>query len=135
MVVTGAGQGQGAAEARLLVEAGARVIATDLAADLPAGLGGLPPTSAGSLVYRQLDVSEASGWSELAPWIESQGWQVDGLVNNAGITQRSRLLEASVADLQKVYEVNVAGSLQGIQALAALMSSGASIVNVALLPA
>ncbi len=29
-MVTGAGQGQGAAEARLLVEAGARVIATDL---------------------------------------------------------------------------------------------------------
>ena len=130
VVVTGAGQGQGAAEARMLAQAGARVIATDLAAAMPAGLGGLPPTSAGSLVYRQLDVSDASGWSELAPWIESQGWQVDGLVNNAGITQRSRLLEASVADLQKVYEVNVAGSLQGIQALAALMSSGASIVNV-----
>ena len=130
VVVTGAGQGQGAAEARMLAQAGARVIATDLAAAMPAGLAGLPPTSAGSLVYRQLDVSDASGWSELASWIESQGWQVDGLVNNAGITQRSRLLEASVADLQKVYEVNVAGSLQGIQALAALMSSGASIVNV-----
>ena len=130
MVVTGAGQGQGAAEARMLAQAGARVIATDLAAAMPAGLAGLPPTSAGSLVYRQLDVSDASGWSELASWIESEGWQVDGLVNNAGITQRSRLLDASVADLQKVYEVNVAGSLLGIQALAPLMGSGASIVNV-----
>jgi len=130
VVVTGAGQGQGAAEARMLAQAGARVIATDLAAAMPAGLAGLPPTSAGSLVYRQLDVSDASGWSELASWIESEGWQVDGLVNNAGITQRSRLLEASVADLQKVYEVNVAGSLLGIQALAPLMGSGASIVNV-----
>jgi 3alpha(or 20beta)-hydroxysteroid dehydrogenase len=55
---------------------------------------------------------------------------VDGLVNNAGITQRSRLLDASVADLQKVYEVNVAGSLLGIQALAPLMARGSSIVNV-----
>ncbi|MDQ0675265.1 3alpha(or 20beta)-hydroxysteroid dehydrogenase [Pseudarthrobacter siccitolerans] len=128
VVVTGAGQG--AAEARLLVEAGARVIATDLAADMPAGLAGLPSSSAGSLVYRQLDVSDASGWSELAQWIQSEGWQVDGLVNNAGITQRSRLLDASVADLQKVYEVNVAGSLLGIQALAPLMGSGTSIVNV-----
>ncbi|MDQ0693017.1 3alpha(or 20beta)-hydroxysteroid dehydrogenase [Arthrobacter sp. W4I7] len=130
VVVTGAGQGQGAAEARLLVEAGASVIATDLAADMPAGLAGLPSSSAGSLLYRQLDVSDASGWSELAQWIQSEGWQVDGLVNNAGITQRSRLLDASVADLQKVYEVNVAGSLLGIQALAPLMVSGASIVNV-----
>ncbi|CAH0298497.1 3-alpha-(or 20-beta)-hydroxysteroid dehydrogenase [Microbacterium sp. Bi128] len=130
VVVTGAGQGQGAAEARMLVEAGARVIATDLAADIPAELAAVSSSSAGALVYRQLDVSDASGWSDLASWIESQGWQVDGLVNNAGITQRSRLLDASVADLQRVYEVNVAGSLLGIQALAPLMGSAASIVNV-----
>jgi len=127
-VVTGAAQGQGAAEARLLAEAGARVIATDLAAGTPAAWE-VPPSS-GELVYRQLDVSDASAWAGLAEWIRSQGWNVDGLVNNAGITQRSRLLDASVADLQKVYEVNVAGSLLGIQALAPLMRSGASIVNV-----
>ena len=130
MVVTGAGQGQGAAETRLLLESGARVIATDLAADMPAGLAAMSPPSADALVYRQLDVSDASGWSDLASWIQSRGWHVDGLVNNAGITQRSRLLDASVADLQRVYEVNVAGSLLGIQALSTLLGSGASIVNV-----
>ena len=133
VVVTGAGQGQGAAEARLLVEAGARVIATDLAADVPAELHGLLSASASpgaGLIYRQLDVTDAAGWSDLAGWIRAQGWTVDGLVNNAGITQRSRLLDASVADLQRVYEVNVAGSLLGIQALAPLMGSGSSIVNV-----
>jgi 3alpha(or 20beta)-hydroxysteroid dehydrogenase len=105
VVVTGAGQGQGAAEARLLVEAGARVIATDLAAEPPAGLAALPSAAASVSAHA-------------------------GLVYNAGITQRSRLLEASVADLLKVYEVNVAGNLLGIQALAPLMGSGSSIVNV-----
>ncbi|MFC9351842.1 SDR family NAD(P)-dependent oxidoreductase [Arthrobacter sp. NPDC057013] len=130
VVITGAGQGQGAAEARLLAEAGARVIATDLAEVPPAGLAGLASSSSASLVYRQLDVSDASGWSNLAAWIQSEGWQVDGLVNNAGITQRSRLLDVSVADLQKVYEVNVAGSLLGIQSLSPLMGSGTSVVNV-----
>jgi 3alpha(or 20beta)-hydroxysteroid dehydrogenase len=130
VVVTGAGQGQGAAEARLLAEAGARVIATDLAADAPAGLADVSPASGGELTYRRLDVSDEAGWSGLASWIRSRGWQVDGLVNNAGITQRSRLLDASMADLQKVYDVNVAGSLLGIQALSPLMGSGASIVNV-----
>ena len=112
VVVTGAGQGQGAAEARMLVEAGARVIATDLAVDMPAELAAVSSASAGALVYRQLDVAmPPAGPSSL--WIESQGWQVDGLVNNAGITQRSRLLDASVADLQRVYEVNVAGACWG----------------------
>ena len=130
VVVTGAGQGQGAAEARMLVEAGARVIATDLAGDMPAALAAVSSASAGALVYRQLDVRDASGWSDLAHWIQTKGWQVDGLVNNAGITQRSRLLDASVADLQRVYEVNVAGSLLGIQALAPLMGSAASSMSV-----
>ena len=130
VVVTGAGQGQGAAEARLLAEAGARVIATDLAADAPVGLADASPALGGELLYRRLDVSDEAGWSGLASWIRSRGWQVDGLVNNAGITQRSRLLDASMADLQKVYDVNVAGSLLGIQALSPLMGSGASIVNV-----
>lgn len=130
VVVTGAGQGQGAAESRMLVAAGARVVATDLATDMPAELGALASASAGALVYRQLDVADASGWTGLADWVHAEGWQVDGLVNNAGITRRSRLLEATVADLQRVYEVNVAGALLGIQALTALMKSGASIVNV-----
>jgi 3alpha(or 20beta)-hydroxysteroid dehydrogenase len=130
VVVTGAGQGQGAAEARMLVEAGARVIATDLAADMPEQLATFSSPSAGALVYRQLDATDAEGWHRLAHWIQSQGWQVDGLVNNAGITQRSRLLDASVADLQRVYEVNVAGALLGIQALSPLMGSGSAVVNV-----
>jgi 3alpha(or 20beta)-hydroxysteroid dehydrogenase len=106
------------------------VIATDLAADVPVELVDLSSSAAGSLVYRQLDVSDASGWAALTVWIQSQGWPVDGLVNNAGITQRSRLMDVSVADLQKVYEVNVGGSLLGIQALVPLMGSGSSIVNV-----
>jgi len=133
VVVTGAGQGQGAAEARMLAEAGARVIATDLAAHVSEQLAPLlasgTPDGAG-LIYRQLDVSDAAAWASLGDWIRSEGWAVDGLVNNAGITQRSRLLDATVADLQRVYEVNVAGALLGIQALTPLMKSGASIVNV-----
>jgi 3alpha(or 20beta)-hydroxysteroid dehydrogenase len=130
VVVTGAGQGQGAAEARMLAEAGARVIATDLPAGTPAGLAGASPSPDNSLLYRQLDVADAAGWAGLGDWIRSQGWDVDGLVNNAGITQRSRLLDASAADLHRVYDVNVAGALLGIQTLAPLMAGGASIVNV-----
>ncbi|MCU1517275.1 MAG: dehydrogenase, short-chain alcohol dehydrogenase -like protein [Pseudarthrobacter sp.] len=130
VVVTGAGQGQGAAEARLLVDAGARVIATDLAAEMPEELAAVAEAAPDALVYRHLDVTDASGWADLAAWIESWRWPVDGLVNNAGITQRRRLLDASVADLQRVYEVNVAGALLGIQALSPLMGSGSAIVNV-----
>lgn len=128
IVVTGAGQGQGAAEAKLLVDAGAMVIAADLSAQPPAGLAGVS-TSAGTFRYQRLDVTDPADWAALADSLPV-GAKIDGLVNNAGVTQRSRLLEASVVDLQRVYNVNVAGALMGIQALSPLMGQGASIVNV-----
>ena len=55
---------------------------------------------------------------------------VHGLVNNAGITHRARLLELHVADLERVLAVNLTGPLLGIQALAPLMTDGGSIVNI-----
>lgn len=128
VVVTGAGQGQGAAEARLLVEAGATVVAADLTPQPTAELANIS-TGSGTFRYQRLDVTDPSSWTELVNSIPS-GVKIDGLVNNAGITQRSRLLEASVDDLQRVYNVNVAGALLGIQALSPLMGQGSSIVNV-----
>jgi 3alpha(or 20beta)-hydroxysteroid dehydrogenase len=55
---------------------------------------------------------------------------VHGLVNNAGITHRARLLEVQVGDLQRVLAVNLTGPLLGIQVLAPLMTEGGSIVNI-----
>jgi NAD(P)-dependent dehydrogenase (short-subunit alcohol dehydrogenase family) len=118
VVVTGAGQGQGAAEARLLAAEGARVIGCDLKSE-PAEL--LP-----GVEYRQLDVTDAAAWTALAAELD----RVDGLVANAGVTWRARLADLNPADLARVNEVNVTGTLLGIQALAPLMVDGGSIVVV-----
>ncbi len=125
MVVTGAAGGQGLAISLALAAAGARVLAMDLdrepPADLPAGAG-----------YRQLDVADPAQWAELATDLTADlaTTQVAGLVNNAGITRRDRLLDVSVADMAAVYATNVCGPLLGIQTLVPLMRPGASIVNV-----
>ena len=63
--------------------------------------------------YRQLDVTDAAGWAALAADLG----RVDGLVANAGITWRARLADLDPADLARVHEVNVTGTLLGIQAL------------------
>ncbi|QKG19740.1 SDR family NAD(P)-dependent oxidoreductase [Actinomadura verrucosospora] len=123
VVVTGAAQGQGAAESAALAREGAVVIATDLA-DAPPG--GLPDGA----VYRRLDVTSEPDWAELAAWLHAAHGRVDGLVNNAGVTWRARLGEVAVADWERVHRVNVTGALLGIQHLAPLMPPGASIVNV-----
>lgn len=122
VVVTGAGQGQGAAEARLLADEGATVFALDLT-DAP--VEDLP-----GIEYRQLDVTDAAAWTALAADLARSHGHVDGLVANAGITWRARLADLAAADLARVHEVNVGGTLLGIQAVAPLMSVGAAIVTV-----
>jgi NAD(P)-dependent dehydrogenase (short-subunit alcohol dehydrogenase family) len=118
VVVTGAGQGQGAAEARLLAAEGARVIGCDLGPEPAEDLPGVE--------YRQLDVTDAVAWSVLADGLD----RVDGLVANAGITWRARLADLDPADLARVHEVNVTGTLLGLQALTPRMTHGGSIVVV-----
>jgi len=58
VVITGAGQGQGAAEARLLAARGVTVIAADL--------GATPAEDLATAEYRQLDVTDEAGWAALA---------------------------------------------------------------------
>ncbi|MGQ3382640.1 SDR family NAD(P)-dependent oxidoreductase [Glutamicibacter sp. TV12E] len=122
----GDGQGQGSAEARLLVEHGCRVFAVALSAQVLDELLGL--SGPGQLIYRQLDVTQRAQWEELAAQLD--GGTLHGLVNNAGITQRDRLAEVSLEQLHRVYEVNVAGALLGIQELSSLFTRGSSIVNI-----
>jgi len=125
VVVTGAAGGQGLAAALLLAEAGARVIATDIADATPA-LDGM------RVVYRRLDVTDEEDWRSLAAELAAEltGEPLRGLVNNAGITHRTRLGETQRADWDRVLAVNLTGPMLGIQALAPLMGERSSIVNI-----
>jgi 3alpha(or 20beta)-hydroxysteroid dehydrogenase len=122
VVVTGAGQGQGAAEARLLAAEGARVIGLDLASAPAEDLPGVE--------YRQLDVTDQAAWVALAKELAEARTGVDGLVANAGVTFRERLLEVAPAEVHRVYDVNVVGAVLAIQAVVPLMAEGGSIVLV-----
>ena len=115
VVVTGAADGQGAAEAEVLTREGAQVIATDVS-EAPG--------------CRRLDVTSDKEWAELAAKLRESYGQVHGLVNNAGITWRARIDDIRPEDMTRVHTVNVTGPLLGIQHLTPLMRPGASIVNV-----
>ena len=122
VVVTGAGRGQGAAEARLLAAEDATVVAVDLTPEPAEALPGVE--------YRQLDVTDEAGWTALADDLRRGHGVVHGLVANAGITWRARLADLRPEDLSRVAQVNVTGTLLGIQALTPLMTDGGSIVVV-----
>jgi 3alpha(or 20beta)-hydroxysteroid dehydrogenase len=123
IVVTGAAGGQGLATALLLHDAGARVIASDISDAAPA----LADTA---IAYRRLDVADEGDWARLAADLGGASEPLRGLVNNAGITHRTRLGQTAREDWDRVLAVNLTGPMLGIQALAPLMGEGSSIVNI-----
>jgi 3alpha(or 20beta)-hydroxysteroid dehydrogenase len=129
VVITGAARGQGAAEARALAAEGATVIATDVIAPADVAPGELD-THGGAIGYRTLDVADPDGWAALRAELRERYGQVHGLVNNAGLTHRARLLDVELADWERMFRVNTTGPLLGIQALVPLMPSGSSIVTI-----
>jgi 3alpha(or 20beta)-hydroxysteroid dehydrogenase len=133
VVVTGAARGQGAAEAELLAGLGARVIGADLLDDAGSALAGrLTAAGPGTMEYRHLDVSSESQWAEFAAHLAADGAVVHGLVNNAGVPYRKRLMDMDLDGWNRVIAVNLTGTMLGMRALVPLMPehAGASIVNI-----
>lgn len=119
VVVTGASRGQGRAIALLAARRGARVVALDLDDHTEYPDAGI--------AYRRHDVGSESDWAALASSVDAP---VHGLVNNAGITLRSRLGDVDLDAWNRVLAVNLTGAMLGMRSLAPLMISGSSIVNV-----
>jgi 3alpha(or 20beta)-hydroxysteroid dehydrogenase len=132
-VVTGAARGQGAAEAEILVREGARVIGADLLDDEGKALAGrLTALGPGTMEYRHLDVASESQWAEFASRLAADGGVVHGLVNNAGVPYRKRLMDMDVDGWNRVIGINLTGTMLGMRTLVPLMPehAGASIVNI-----
>ncbi|MBK3562525.1 SDR family NAD(P)-dependent oxidoreductase [Streptomyces sp. MBT62] len=126
VVVTGAAQGQGAAEVAAAAREGATVVATDVLDETGEKLAASLRADGLDVTYRHLDVSSEDDWADLAASLT----EVHGLVNNAGIPMRARLGDVQLADWNRAFAVNTTGALLGIQALTPLMPTGSSIVNV-----
>jgi 3alpha(or 20beta)-hydroxysteroid dehydrogenase len=133
IVVTGAARGQGAAEAEILVREGARVIGADILDDEGRALARrLTASGPGTMEYWPLDVSSEEQWAGLAAHLGVAGGVVHGLVNNAGVPYRARLLDMDVAGWDRVIGINLTGTMLGMRTLAPLMppDDGAAIVNI-----
>jgi 3alpha(or 20beta)-hydroxysteroid dehydrogenase len=124
VIVTGAAQGQGAAEVAVLRAAGATVVAVDVQ-DVDAAT-----TGDDHILRRRLDVADPGSWVALIDELEPRFGAIHGLVNNAAIQRRERLGHVDLAEWRKVIDINLTGVMLGMQAVLPLMPSGGSIVNV-----
>lgn len=129
-IITGAGGGQGAAEASLFAREGARVVATDIQ---PLDETQTAITeNGGEAISCQHDVSSEDDWAEVvAKTVEKYG-RVDILVNNAGILIKDEIETAPYEDFKKVTDINMDGTFLGMKHVIPEMkkNGGGSIVNI-----
>jgi len=122
-VVTGAARGIGRAIAEKMAATGPlTVIGVDLAPEL---------ALAEQLTPVQVDLTSSDGPGTVREAVEASGLPLIGLVNNAGITSDSRLVNMTDESFRSVLEVNLGAAYRLSTELALLMSDGGSIVNIA----
>lgn len=132
-VVTGAGQGTGAAIAHALAITGASVIATDIDTDLASRTASAIGERGGSALARKLDVTDADACDELARDLSEQCGAVSILINNAGVLIRGRMGDdGSRRDWHRTLDINLNGAFNVTSAfLPSLKTTRGTIVNVA----
>lgn len=113
--VTGGASGIGLGIAKVLVARGARVVLADLRQDhidraLAAFAGGGRSNAVSAL---QLDVTSREKYRDAATRMQGEFGGIDVLVNNAGVGLEGPVLEATYADYDFGFGVNLGGVING----------------------
>lgn len=135
-LVTGAAGGIGSATCRQLARCGATVVATDRREDLGKTLVASIEAEGGKACFMTHDVTDDAQWARVMADIVARFGRLDILVNNAGIFRHGRTEEASLADIQEMFDVNLKSVVLGTQHAFRVMkqrpagASAAAIVNL-----
>src|SRR5258708_8971325 len=137
-LISGGARGQGAAEARLFVREGARVVigdvldpqARELADEINHQAGSRSGSRAALAIH--LDVTRAADWRAALDACEHEFGGLDSLINNAGILNFSRIEDTSEEEWDSVVAVNQKGVWLGMKTAVPAMRKrgGGSIVNI-----
>ncbi len=130
VLVTGGGNGIGAASSRAFAAAGARVAVIDRDG---AAASGVAAEIGGTATGHALDVADSAAFAALANDLAATAGGIDVLVNSAGTITRQTIAAMPVADWDRVIAVNLRGPFNGTQAVVPHMRQrgGGAIVNVA----
>ena len=131
-IITGGARGQGEAEARMFAREGAKVVFGDILDDDGRKVEAEIAAAGGEAVYVRLDVTDENSWREAVGTAVARFGRVDILVNNAGIASWHAGDDASVAEWDRIMEVNAKGVFLGTKAVIPAMraAGGGSIVNI-----
>ena len=128
VLISGGARGQGAAEARLLVAEGAKVVIGDV---LEAEGKRLADELGAPARFVRHDVTSEADWAAAVATAVALG-DLHGMINNAGIYVPRALMETDIALFERHMRVNQFGCFLGMKAVVPAMerNGGGSIVNI-----
>lgn len=129
MLITGGARGQGAAEAALFVEAGARVVMTDI--DETEG-NTVAEQIGENCMFLPQDVTAEEDWTRVVQETVERFATIDVLVNNAGLFRVVGLQDTSLQLWNQLIAVNQTSVFLGMRSVAPVMKKqgSGSIINL-----
>ena len=131
-LISGGARGQGAAEARIFAQEGAKVVIGDLLDAEGTRVAAEIAESGGDALFVHLDVTHEEDWRSAIGAAVSSFGKLDVLVNNAGIWRGGRVEETTVEDWDTILDVNAKGVFLGTKLAIPEMrkAGGGSIINI-----
>jgi NAD(P)-dependent dehydrogenase (short-subunit alcohol dehydrogenase family) len=131
-LITGATGGMGRASARLFAKEGAVVVIAARKDDLGNALAKEINNAGGKALFAKLEVTDQGQWTEAVKQVKNKFGALHILMNIVGTNALSMLPAVDLEAWNKVFEINLTGTLMGIQTCAPLMkkSGGGSIINI-----
>ncbi|MBW9104280.1 3-oxoacyl-ACP reductase FabG [Paraburkholderia phenoliruptrix] len=128
-IVTGAGQGIGAATALKFAQEGATVVVCDMNPGAVQSVVGACREAGAQAAGFTVDIADREAVRDMVAEAREQFGRVDILVNNAGITRDARLQNMTVEQFEQVMDVNLRGVFHATQAvLDSMIIQGAGVI-------
>jgi 3-oxoacyl-[acyl-carrier protein] reductase len=116
-IVTGAGQGIGAATALKFAQEGATLALCDLNAEAVSSVVDACRAAGATAVGFSVNVANREAIQDMAASVRARFGRIDVLVNNAGITRDARLQKMTPEQFDQVIDVNLKGVFNATQAV------------------
>ena len=131
-LISGGARGQGAVEARMFAEEGARVVIGDILDDEGRQTEAQLRELGYECTYVHLDVTSEDDWAAAVQVAVAAYGKLDILLNNAGILIRKNIEDTTEADWDRIFAVNAKGVFLGTKAVlpALRANGGGSIINI-----